>query len=231
MGNPFDDLTKKLAKKALTRRESLRWIGGGFIGAALATLGFGKLIAGASGHPTCPDYCRSLGLTPGKGNDFGKCVENCAHCREAGGTACGAGSCCFDDAVCCPEGTVGATCVTCGDGEEFDPATCTCVSTCCESGSTCNGAVYICGGIGACACATTTEDTLECIANGSCSGAQTCSASTECPSGFVCIVNTCCASGVCAQLCDCGDGGGAKRAIIPDPDMPSMFNPGQVNLK
>ena len=94
MENPFDDLTKRLAKKGLTRRESLRWIGGGFIGTMLATMGFGKLLATGAGHPTCPDYCRSLGLTPGKGNAFGKCVDNCSNCRDAGGTACGAASCC-----------------------------------------------------------------------------------------------------------------------------------------
>jgi hypothetical protein len=233
MGNPFDDLTKKLANKELTRRESLRWIGGGFIGAALATLGFGKLIAGESGHPTCPDYCRSLGLTPGGGNAFGKCVENCANCRDAGGTACGAGSCCFDDAVCCPEGTVGATCVSCADGEEFDPTTCTCVATCCQAGGfACGGGAEFCNSN--CVCFTSSDGTTQCgdILDQACGSFAVCGADNSCPEGTFCAMNTCCGN-VCIPFCDCGDDGGAgKRAVLPaTKDSGPMLFSSPVNLK
>jgi hypothetical protein len=231
MENPFDDLTKKLAKKALTRRESLRWIGGGFIGAALATLGFGKLLAGEAGHPTCPDYCKSLGLSPKDTKAWGKCVSNCANCRDAGGNACGAGSCCFDDAVCCPEGTPGATCVSCGDGEEFDAATCSCVAVCCAAGpdfSVCDDNE---GPFGYCICVGMADGSAGCVADDSCGNLSTCSSNSDCPSGYACSdTNNGCGAQVCVQVCDCNSGGGSgKRVVIPEPGKPTLAS-GRTNI-
>jgi hypothetical protein len=87
MEHRFDELAKALAL-GQTRRQALRRIGGSLSGALLASLGLGK-VWGAPPITTCPGYCRSIGIDPGHGNAFGKCVSNCSNCVNTGGRACG----------------------------------------------------------------------------------------------------------------------------------------------
>jgi hypothetical protein len=107
MSNRFDELAKGLASGG-TRRDALKRIAGGLAGLLFADVALGsKAQAQAAG--TCPEYCRSIGINPGGGNDFGKCVSNCAKCRASGGTECGASGCCTgedtcNNGVCAPPG-------------------------------------------------------------------------------------------------------------------------------
>src|SRR5438046_375145 len=98
MAEHFDQLTKALAT-GVSRRDALKRFVGGVFGGLLAAVGLGKT-AGAQAPGTCPAYCRSIGLTPGGGNAFGKCVSNCAKCRDAGGIECGASGCCTGGDAC-----------------------------------------------------------------------------------------------------------------------------------
>src|SRR5262245_48564787 len=113
MAEHFDELTKALAS-GVSRRDALKRFVGGVLGGLFAAVGLSKT-AGAQGNSqnTCPAYCRSLGIDPGNGNAFGKCVSNCAKCREGGGTACGASGCCHGNEACTPATSTCAVPSTC----------------------------------------------------------------------------------------------------------------------
>lgn len=185
----FDDLSKVLAE-GLTRRGALQRIGGTLAGGLLAAVGLGK--AWAAPPPTnCAGFCRSLGFTPGGGNAYGQCVSNCANCKDAGGTPCGADDCCLGDEVCC-----GGACISCPAGTELDPNTCECVPV-----STCSGAcLEACGTSGECFCTTSIEGIPSCGSNFFCGTTPSCTSSAECiVQGFAyCQAPGC---GSCGQVC------------------------------
>jgi hypothetical protein len=164
--NHFDEMAKALAE-GLTRRQALRKVGGGLAGALLASLGLGK--AWGQADDSCPDYCRRLGLTPGHGNAFGKCVSNCARCK---GTLCGADACCTGALVCAVFGTHGV-CGECGRISCNDPIAC--------AEPTCSG--------GGCVCGTSAEGEDVCVQTGGICTA--CMSDDDCSEGRVCVQADC----------------------------------------
>src|SRR5262245_45879680 len=86
--NRFDELAKALAG-GLTRRQALRGIGGGLVGAVLAAVGLGK--SWGKGTPNissaCQKYCTDAGTKGIKdpANCHGKCVSSCEACVHATG--------------------------------------------------------------------------------------------------------------------------------------------------
>ena len=84
MGNRFDELAKDLAR-GVSRREALRRLGGGLLGAAVAAVGLGLGKASADGKgkgEACVDCCRAkLGGPPEGGLAFGNCVSDCVHVK------------------------------------------------------------------------------------------------------------------------------------------------------
>jgi hypothetical protein len=142
----FDEMAKALAG-GLSRRQALRRAGGGLAGALLASLGLGQAWAGGvtgrrtrmtraqagvvTGPTNCADFCKNfLGIAPGNGNAFGKCVSNCSNCLLVGGGLCGASNCCTVGQVCS-----GGACVTpCGQ----TGADCTSSAQCCSDTGGCN---------------------------------------------------------------------------------------------
>ena len=193
MEHHFDELSKVLAE-GLTRRGALRQIGG-LAGGLLAAVGLGK--AWAAPPPTnCAGFCRSLGITPGGGNAYGKCVSNCSNCKDAGGIPCGADDCCVGDEVCC-----GETCIACPAGTELDPSTCECVPV-----STCSGVCFEdCGTSPTCSCTVDVQGIPSCGDNFLCPDVPTCTSNAECiAQGFAyCQGEGCgsCGPGVCVPAC------------------------------
>ena len=176
MAEHFDELTKALAS-GVSRRDALTRFVGGLFGGLLAAVGLGKT-AGAQAAGTCPAYCRSIGLTPGGGNAFGKCVSNCAKCRDAGGTECGATGCCQGTDV-CTNPSNGTCTATCSNVFECDPA-------------------EFCGAN--CGCVPTTEGFGFCHQGSSCNALPACVTSATCPAGWFCA-ETCCVGLKCVPPC------------------------------
>jgi hypothetical protein len=76
MGNRFDELAKDLAR-GVSRREALRRLGGGLLGAAIAAVGLGLGNASADGvgdGEACVDCCNAIVPRP---HPFGQCVSEC----------------------------------------------------------------------------------------------------------------------------------------------------------
>jgi len=106
----FDEVAKALAR-GLTRRESLRAVGGGLAGALLAAVGLGKAWGAPAlrkiknPHAQCQQFCRDHGANPGGGNCHGTCVSSCEACVNATDAL----PCDVDEetceSCCCPEGT------------------------------------------------------------------------------------------------------------------------------
>src|SRR5262245_47938029 len=181
MAEHFDELTKDLAS-GVSRRDALKRFVGGIFGGLLAAVGLTKT-AGAQAPGTCPAYCRSLGINPGNGNAFGKCVSNCSNCRLAGGTECGASGCCHGNEVC-----QNGTCVV--------PHTC----NTCDVNTPCNSAIP-CEGNGNCNCWVRSDKSgCWCGPLDPCANHQPCGPGDSCPDGQVCIENC------CGKLCYAGCG-------------------------
>ena len=112
MGNRFDELAKDLAR-GVSRREALRRLGGGLLGAAVAAvgLGLGKATADGKGKgEACVDCCNAITPRP---HPFGDCVSACVHGQGVCGHGCIAagGSCAAGGTPCCSRaGTGGSTC-------------------------------------------------------------------------------------------------------------------------
>ena len=162
----FDDMAKALAS-GLTRRRALRRVGGGLAGALLGSLGLGRAWGQAPTPKNCADYCKNfLGIRPGGGDAYGKCVSNCATCLDGGGTACGADACCAAGQGCCngscTDLTTTSNCGECGrvcPADDCRAATCTngiCGTTPTNEGGSCYNGVGTChngvcgGGGGVC---------------------------------------------------------------------------------
>jgi hypothetical protein len=136
MANRFDELAKALAG-GMSRRDALRLVGGGLVGAVLASLGLGtKAWSAPAPNSGCVKFCRDCGISPGNGNAFGKCVSSCEHCMNTGGEICACPSsaspnvlCCPDDQACCPIRTTGGVVhVCCDPGLVCSPVDAGCVS-------------------------------------------------------------------------------------------------------
>jgi hypothetical protein len=183
MSNRFDELAKGLAS-GLTRRDALKRFAGGLAGLLFADVALGSK-AEAQAADTCPDYCRSIGINPGGGNAFGKCVSNCAHCKNEGGTPCGASGCCTgedtcENGVCTPPNVHVCTgCVGCG-------------------------ALVPCGTAGECACWNRTDISGVCYCasfpSNFCADYPACASDADCTGGAVCASN-CCPTGICVTGC------------------------------
>jgi len=180
MSNRFDELAKGLAS-GLTRRDALKRVAGGLAGLLFADVALGSKAQAAD---TCPDYCRSIGINPGGGNAFGKCVSNCAHCKNSGGTPCGADGCCTGTDVC-------------------DNGVCTPPITHVCTGCLGCGVLVPCGASGECACFTRTDGgACYCsnLGSGLCADFPVCSSDADCTGGAVCAT-TCCPTGICVTGC------------------------------
>jgi Stigma-specific protein, Stig1 len=168
----LDELSKLLAG-SVSRRESLRRIGGIFAGAALGSLGLRT--AWAAGPDRCTSFCRSC-PTKKRRN---QCVAACKACN--GNTSRLCGSC--GAFTCCPAATM------CCSG------TCTSVSSdaqnCGACGYVCAGSTPICnqGTCGNCppgytvcsgVCVDLLDDRLNCGACGN-----------VCPDGYGCGIGEC----------------------------------------
>jgi hypothetical protein len=134
----FDEWTKDLAR-GVSRREALRRLGGGLLGAAAAVgLGLGKASADGGGiGQACVDCCNAITPRP---EPFGQCVSDCVHnggvcgptCVAQGGGCSQNSDCCFGI---CPDSRV---CACVPDGLH-----CNSDSECCL-GLTCNMSTLVC---------------------------------------------------------------------------------------
>jgi hypothetical protein len=124
-------MAKALAA-GLSRRQALRRFGGGLAGAFLASLGLAQAQGApkrseSDGPKNCADYRKNyVGVAPGHGDAYGKCVSNCRPCINGGGTACGADNCRTDGEPCSsdPDGTCESPCLA-------NSSACTKSSDCC----------------------------------------------------------------------------------------------------
>jgi hypothetical protein len=117
MTHLFDELAKALAEE-VSRREALRLVGGGLVGAVLTVLGLGRAYGGVD----CVAYCvnrhgdsSSCGApTPPSPQVVRvQCEQACRQCGGRVGRVCRANAQ-TSAVICCP-GMVGCSCV-CGDG-------------------------------------------------------------------------------------------------------------------
>jgi hypothetical protein len=74
MAHQFDELAKALAE-GVSRREALRRIGPGVVGAVLASLGMGRAWAQS---PQCRAYCQQQRAAGATQAQFIACLQNCA---------------------------------------------------------------------------------------------------------------------------------------------------------
>jgi hypothetical protein len=202
MEHPFDELSKALAG-AMSRREALRRLGAGLVGAFLASLGLGG--AGVQAAPPCPSgqiRCNDVCV------DTKTDTQNCGHC----GVVCPTGMQCINGK--CGQGggpcqagqtrckgrcvdlrsdvnNCGACGVVCGTGRVCSAGSCQ-ASTCsdphdCPESPT----MFGCGGNPSCACAQMVDGTSRCtLCRGFCTD---CTRDTDCPAGYVCaVVPWCC---------------------------------------
>jgi hypothetical protein len=156
----FDELAKSLSG-GLTRRQALRRAGGSLAGAVLASLGLERAWGQAPANPpvakNCADFCKNIvGIAPGGGNAYGKCVSNCATCNSRGGKPCGASACCTGGLV-CSSGTCVAPCTSNGDACLEDGDCCSdlcqdniCVSCLSAGSSGCTSNADCCADSGGC---------------------------------------------------------------------------------
>jgi hypothetical protein len=200
----FDGMAMALAG-GLSRRAALRRAGGGLAGALLASLGLERAWGQQGAPKNCADYCKNfVGIAPGKGNAYGKCVSNCSNCQLAGGQPCGASACCTGGLVCngtscvqpcvpldgdcsgdtdCCSGLCDSqgTCVSCLDVGETCSADLDCCDGLCDSRGTC----VSCLGLGepclsrfACCstlCSSSQHTCVSCLADGDrCTGSGQC---------------------------------------------------------
>jgi hypothetical protein len=136
----FDQLAQELAG-GLSRRQALRRLGGGLLGAAVAAVGLGLGKASAAGvgiGEACVDCCNGISPRP---EPFGRCVSDCVHNGGICGATCVAqGSACSQNSDCCfgvcPDSRVCA----CVPADE----TCASDAECCL-GLTCNLSTRLCG--------------------------------------------------------------------------------------
>jgi hypothetical protein len=150
MDERFSEIAKALAS-GLSRRDALRRLVGTAAGGVLAFIGLGRS-AQAQAPGTCPALCRALGVSPGGGNAFGKCVSNCSGCLQGGGIPCGTDACCSGEEVCCPGSLPGGECVSCPEGTVLNPATCECDDLqACDDPGICGDAT-VCGDSPGCLC-------------------------------------------------------------------------------
>src|SRR6476620_4246876 len=96
MANRFDEMSKVLAS-GISRREAFRRIGGGMIGATLATLGIGTAAAGPS---SCSIFCGKDAFVSGPFH--AACLQACKKC---GGDTSRVG-CTQSGCVCCSSGQI-----------------------------------------------------------------------------------------------------------------------------
>jgi len=208
MANQFDELAKTLAG-GISRRETLRRLGGGLVGAMLASLGWdGKAWSAPAANSQCEKFCRdTCGISPGGGNAFGKCVSSCENCLNANGTVC----------TCPPPGQTNVNCCASGTA---------CVGEACVNPSTCGTESFNCGE-DAKACE---GDNCYCFSSvfgfGICGGNETCgtfpacpNGQSDCPPGTFCSVNTCCGQQQCLRICDAGAAAAtaAVRSVAAGP--------------
>jgi hypothetical protein len=92
MSHQFDELAKALAQ-GVPRREALRRIGTGLVGALLASVGLGEAW-GQSGN-NCTNLCRQIPPGPNRG----RCLRNC---QECGGDVTRVCRTAFGNTICCP---------------------------------------------------------------------------------------------------------------------------------
>src|SRR5438067_3276514 len=96
----FDDLSKALAR-GLSRREALRWIGGGIGGSLLG------MAASTSRVSAAPNNCAVACNQPSLGGPAkASCIQAC-HACESGGNLCVSptgSTCCPSDKACCGGG-------------------------------------------------------------------------------------------------------------------------------
>ena len=216
-GHSFDDLARGLANGTLSRRQALRWMGGAIAGAVLASI---PGVAFAQGNSPCAQFCHTVF----QGRAAGQCTSNfralCAKCANDPGLVCGSptspeqADCCDPtqgENCCAQEGQ----CVTCAEGEVFNPATCECEG---QGGPNQPCETFVCGNplcagdfespiSDRCACFELTETPGQgrCLGDFFCLSAMPCpNGISDCPQGFTCVTNTCCGQGV--QLCapECG---------------------------
>jgi len=185
MANQFDELSKALAA-GISRREALRRIGSGLVGATLAALGLGK--ADAAPNP-CSVFC-SKNFPPGPAR--AACLQACRQCGADVSRVCfGATNaiCCAPDSSCCNSSTGSAFCCPehgncCGDG-------------CCSAGQNC------CLGSSGFFCC-----------EGECCGDNCCGPGTFCQDGQCIPQGTCLSETICGQSFSiCGQGAGGLVCI------------------
>jgi hypothetical protein len=191
MAHPFDVLAQDLAQ-GVSRREALRRLGGGLVGAVLVSIGLAGEVWGAP-RAECRSRCKALGAT-GKNNK--QCMDVClsSSCPSANCVSGPAGnvSCCGSDQTCS-----GGACI-CRDSTETS-----CGSYCTDTtsdpnncggcagvgGDVCGGSTPIC-----CSgtCTNTRDDENNCGGCGSsCDMGQVCTGGSCCGARYACV-NECC---------------------------------------
>jgi hypothetical protein len=185
MENRFDELAKALAG-GMSRRDALRRLGGGLVGAVLASLGLGKAW-GQAPFAGCVKFCRdTCGISPGNGGAFSQCVSSCENCWNTAGTICA-----------CP--VPGTKKVVCCHSPEV------CLNGLCGNVQGCSSATDCpnflpCGGGGDCTCVADIHGAPVCVHGLS----PFCAPCSDCPPGSVCVVvPNCCSPGLtgCARPC------------------------------
>src|SRR2546427_532531 len=126
MANGFDEISKVIAS-GISRREALRRIGGGLVGATLAALGVGQAAAAPS---SCSVFCGKNAFTSGPLH--AACLQACHKCGGDTTRVC----CTASGCVCCPSGQIcGFNCntnqSTCCTGSTIPGCQGTCENTCC----------------------------------------------------------------------------------------------------
>lgn len=220
----FDALARGLANGNMSRRQALRWMGGALVGGmlasipgvALATHKAGHGGGGGGGNSACAHFCTAVfgELEPAHAectaaaaeNKEGNLCQQCLadptricplgepHCCPGGLTeCCGPTACCNLDQGqnCCPQED---RCVTCAEGEVFNPENCQCEGPTCVGnplpGGACANQANNCGFDGNfCGCLPTPEASFFCIQHGSCG--ERCVSTLDCPEGKTCVFSCC----------------------------------------
>jgi hypothetical protein len=210
MESHLDRLAKAVAS-GVSRRQALRWLGGGLL--SLYGLGMARGQAGASCESKCPPV--SSAFTQAQRN---ACLKACVDCQAATnpGTACinpttGAVVCCRGGrccgSTCCPNGRIccgppgGPTC--CKGGEICilsAPIAAGGVHSCCKPQNVCGTPPSTTGGGQTCC-----KDDESCISGACCP--RTCQVATTTTAGNVVV--TCCLPGQRCVNGRCGLIGGA----------------------
>jgi hypothetical protein len=125
MSNQWDEFSKSLAKKSLSRRQSLRWFGAALAGAVLSPWGLSEAWAGKKQDP-CEAFCNRC-----SSKTRNQCLTACHACN--GNTSRLGGSC--GNYTCCPTAACNGAC----SDLRSNPNCGACGNDCRDFGETCCG--------------------------------------------------------------------------------------------